>query len=70
MPENLETLAYRLTRLEAEIKNAEMEIEVLRKEADARERGLFKAGIAGLGLIVTTLLGILWANLGTIMPGR
>lgn len=70
MTDDPKTLAYRLTRLEAELRNAEGEIDKLRTEADARERGLFKAGIAGLGLVVTTLLGILWANLGTIMPGR
>lgn len=70
MPDTPQNIAYRLARMEAEVKNLELELDKLRDEAAVRERGLFKAGIAGLGLVVTTLIGILWANLGTIMPGR
>jgi hypothetical protein len=70
MPDTPQNLSYRLARMETEMKEAKVEIEKLREEAAVRERNMFKAGIAGLGLVVTTLIGILWANLGTIMPGR
>jgi hypothetical protein len=43
---------------------------VVRDKTDARERNLFIAGITFLGGIILTLIGVLWANLGAIFPGR
>jgi hypothetical protein len=45
-------------------------MKVLRDKVDARERNLFIAGITFLGGIILTLIGVLWANLGAIFPGR
>ena len=77
MAENLDTLGYRMTRLEAELANAEREIEALESQLHAlkddaanRERSQLKAGVIFLGGLIFTLFGVIWANLGQIMPGR
>jgi hypothetical protein len=66
----LSELAYRVTRLEAELGKAEGEIDTLRSEAEVRERAYWRAGVIFLGAVVSTLIGIIWTNLGTIFPGR
>jgi hypothetical protein len=76
-----EALSWRLERLEKaldaeiarrerECADMENEIKVLREKTDVRERNLFIAGITFLGGIILTLIGVLWANLGAIFPGR
>jgi uncharacterized membrane protein YjjP (DUF1212 family) len=70
MPESEGTIAWRVQRLETELKEAEREIDALRAEADSRERGYWRAGVIFLGGVVMTLFGIIWTNLGTIFPGR
>jgi hypothetical protein len=65
-----ETLAWRVARLEADLLRAERKIEELEKEADDRERTYWRSGVVFLGGIVLTLIGVIWANLGTIFPGR
>ena len=63
-------LAYRITRLEADLEKAEREIEELRDGAADRERNHLKAGVIILGSLIMTLFGVIWANLGVIFPGR
>jgi hypothetical protein len=82
VPENTpEALAWRVARLEAaldaevarrerECSALENDMKVLRDKVDTRERNLFIAGITFLGGIILTLIGVLWANLGAIFPGR
>ena len=82
MPENEPgALAWRVGRLEdalqardlkheREITDLEHEVKLLRDKGEARERNLFVAGITFLGGIILTLIGVIWANLGAIFPGR
>jgi hypothetical protein len=63
----LETETARLAR---EVTELEKEVRSLRDRAEARERSLFMAGIAFLGSLILGLIGVLWANLGAIFPGR
>ena len=65
-----ETMIARIQHLEDDLKQAELDIRQLRVEAEARERGYWRAGVIFLGGIATTLIGIIWSNLGTIFPGR
>ena len=70
MASEFDILAYRITRLEAELEKAEREIEELRDGAADRERNQLKAGVIFLGGLIMTLFGVIWANLGVIFPGR
>lgn len=57
-------------RLEQNEADLERQIKELRDKTDQRERNLFVAGITFLGGIILTLIGVIWANLGAIFPGR
>ena len=70
MASEFDILAYRITRLEADLEKAEREIEELRDGAADRERNHLKAGVIILGSLIMTLFGVIWANLGVIFPGR
>jgi hypothetical protein len=70
MADNLEILMWRLTRLEAELTNVEKQVEALKAEIAVRDKGQLKAGVIFLGGLIFTLVGVIWANLGLIMPGR
>jgi hypothetical protein len=63
----LETETARLAREVVELKT---EVKTLRERAEVRERNLFMAGIAFLASVILGLIGVLWANLGAIFPGR
>ena len=65
-----EALAWRVARLEAQQEKLERELDALRAEAEAREKGYWRSGVIFLGGLVATLIGIIWANLGTIIPNR
>jgi hypothetical protein len=76
-----EALAWRVERLERaldaeiarrerEVAEMENEIRVLREKTESRERSLFIAMNMFLGGTILTLIGVLWANLGAIFPGR
>lgn len=65
-----EALKEQKTLHEKEVSHLETEISKLRERFDARERNMFIAGITFLGGIIFSLIGVIWANLGAIFPGR
>lgn len=82
MPENSqESVPWRVARLEDAIReqaarheretaSLKDELKAVREKMDSRDRGLQVAGILFLLGIIGTLCGVIWANLGNILPPR
>lgn len=70
MTDNTETLRYRVERLEAELQNTEDDLAALEAKIESRDRNQLIAGVVFLGGIVTTLIGVIWANLSLFIHGK
>lgn len=60
---------YKLEQLEIEMKELHREIDRMKKEANARERKLLRAGLSALGSVVLLFGTVIWNYRSVIFKG-